>query len=461
MGTTFYTDPAETNVLVDGHVTSSGSTGRAFQGEFTSLSMSSSAYVFGTSNGIYLSGSSATYVTNSGTIANGPQGGGSGTEAAIYATNSLILDNHGIIENLRRNELSSDKDAILHVGTGSSSYARIENSGTILGNITLSGGHDRITNFGIIDGYISLGDGNDSFTQLGGTLNGYIFGGDGNDTYVIDDPHLRIGEAADEGYDRVESYACYTLDSWLEVLVLKGDGDISGTGSFQDNHLIGNSGDNILRGKQGDDTFTTSTGVDVIRGGAGEDTLDFYNSFYGVGISSSGVKVKLGKAVWTASTEDPVFSTTFSSIENLLGTEYSDTLVDDNGDNVLNGLAGKDKLIGKGGDDVLIASSDSNIMIGGPGSDTFKFTGLRETDAAENAHVIKDFKPGEDKIDLSHFAQYDDLTFITGNFTGASQEVRYNQKKGMLQFVGYDDDVNLVIILKGRPELTVDDPILA
>jgi Ca2+-binding RTX toxin-like protein len=115
-------------------------------------------------------------------------------------------------------------------------------------------------------------DGND--TLNGGLGVDLMHGGAGDDTYVVDDANDAVIESADEGTDRIAAWSDFTLGDGVENLILKGDGDINGTGNERDNRIYGNDGDNILYGGAGFD-FATGIGVDVLFGGAGNDRFVF------------------------------------------------------------------------------------------------------------------------------------------------------------------------------------------
>jgi VCBS repeat-containing protein len=83
-----------------------------------------------------------------------------------------------------------------------------------------------------------------------------------------------VFENSDEGYDRVYSYADYTLPENVEQLDLAWGSDARiGRGNAGDNRIIGNDFDNRLEGGAGNDELYGSYGNDVLDGGAGDDTL--------------------------------------------------------------------------------------------------------------------------------------------------------------------------------------------
>ena len=103
-------------------------------------------------------------------------------------------------------------------------------------------------------------------------------------------------------------------------------------GSNTNDILIGDGGDNFLRGQ---------SGADALDGGGGSDYADYRNSSAGLIVDLSNTLNNTGEAV----------GDTYTSIENLQGSLFSDTLTGDGAANVLRGRAGGDTLIGGGGSD--------------------------------------------------------------------------------------------------------------
>ncbi|HXE10207.1 MAG TPA: DUF4347 domain-containing protein [Verrucomicrobiae bacterium] len=136
-----------------------------------------------------------------------------------------------------------------------------------------------------------------------------------------------------------------------------------------------------LRGSPFGDKLTGDANDNVLEGGAGKDQLDggrggmdtasYEHAASGVTADLSNLKSNIGDAA----------GDTYSGIENLMGSEFNDTLTGDRGAN---------KLIGGLGTDVLK---------GGAGNDTFVFRTLQETTSAAPDRIT-DFAKG-DKIDLS------------------------------------------------------------
>jgi Ca2+-binding RTX toxin-like protein len=101
-----------------------------------------------------------------------------------------------------------------------------------------------------------------------------MIGGDGNDTYYVDNAKDVVVETSTGGNaDVIHSWVSYTLSSYVETLYLEGKNAVSGTGSDQDNTIIGNILDNTLNGGAGKDHLFGSDGKDTLIGGDGDDWM--------------------------------------------------------------------------------------------------------------------------------------------------------------------------------------------
>ena len=100
-----------------------------------------------------------------------------------------------------------------------------------------------------------------------------------------------------------------------------------------------------------DDVFRPTEERDSIRGGGGTDTVDY-------SAANEGVEVNLtsGRGMFGLAADDA-----YSSIEDVIGSDFNDRLIGRSNVNTLRGGGGDDDLYGHGGDDVLM---------GGAGDDT-------------------------------------------------------------------------------------------
>ncbi len=283
---------------------------------------------------------------------------------------------------------------------------------------------------------------NDVLAAGGLGVGTFLSGGAGNDI-------LQGGSKADifdggAGFDQVLYNNAYGVTVNLQLGIgISGDAKddsligIEGiTGSRAADQLIGSDADNVLYGRDRDDILSGGAGADILSGDGGADQLDggsgidtaYYTS------STAGVQVDLG--AHTASGGDAA-GDTLTGIEQLMGSEFGDTLTGD---------AGANALWGQSGDDVLTGGSGGDTLKGGGGSDRFVY--LAASDSAGGVATqdkIGDFTAG-DRIDVSAIDANGagpgngSFTFITGAFTGAGGELRV--AAGLNGYVAVQGDID-------------------
>uniref|UniRef100_UPI000AD98260 beta strand repeat-containing protein n=1 Tax=Pseudomonas sp. Q12-87 TaxID=177989 RepID=UPI000AD98260 len=197
-------------------------------------------------------------------------------------------------------------------------------------------------------------------------------------------------------------------------VLLAGNGDNVLNAGDGNDILSAGSGNNTLHGGAGNDLLYSGTGNDLLDGGTGTDTASYAHA-------GSAVTVNLG--LLAAQNTLGAGTDTLSSIENLVGSNFNDTLTGDGASNRIDGGLGHDVLNGGGGDDLLIGGLGNNTLTGGSGADTFQWQ------AGNSGHdVITDFTLGTDKLDLSQLLQgengsaasLDDYLHFTVSGSGAS-----------------------------------------
>jgi len=227
-------------------------------------------------------------------------------------------------------------------------------------------------------GYADTFTGNSNANTLsGGVGNDTLNGGVGNDT-------LNGGDGTDTAsYSGATSGVTVNLGITTTQTVGGGQGTDTLTsienliGSGYADTLTGNSNANTLSGGVGNDTLNGGVGNDTLNGGDGTDTAS-YNA------ATSGVTVNLGtttaQAVGGGQGTD-----TLTSIENVIGSGYADTLTGNSGNNILTGGAGNDTLNGGGGTDtasysgatsgvtVKLNTTTAQAIGGGQGTDTLTY----------------------------------------------------------------------------------------
>jgi Ca2+-binding RTX toxin-like protein len=299
--------------------------------------------------------------------------------------------------------LSNDAGQVaVTLGTADIVRTGTSNNDTLTGNSganTLHGG----------DGNDVLNGGGGPDTLLGGagndTLSGesgadLMIGGTGNDRYYVDNAGDKALEANGGGTDHVLSTVSYSLlGQYIEWLTLTGTGNINGTGNSLNNRIIGNSGNNIIDGAGGADTMDGRAGNDTYHvQNAADEVIEANNGGNDHVISS--ISFSLG------GTYVERLTLTGTANINATGNSLANTIVGNDGSNVIRGYTGLDSLYGK------------------DGNDRFVFNSAAETGLGATRDVIRDFEDFDDDetIDLSGFAGT--LTFSNASsLSGALNEV--------------------------------------
>ncbi|WP_260955505.1 retention module-containing protein [Pseudomonas citri] len=230
-------------------------------------------------------------------------------------------------------------------------------------------------------------------------------------TYTASDNHGGSDSAAVD----ITYQAGHTLTGTSgDDVLLAGNGDNTLNAGDGNDILSAGSGNNTLHGGAGNDLLYSGAGNDLLDGGTGNDTASYAHA-------TAGVTVNLG--LLAAQNTFGAGTDTLTAIENLVGSNFNDTLTGDGANNRIDGGLGHDVLNGGGGDDLLIGGLGNNTLTGGSGADTFQWQ------AGNSGHdVITDFTPGVDKLDLSQLllgesgstASLDDYLHFTVTGSGAS-----------------------------------------
>lgn len=277
------------------------------------------------------------------------------------------------------------------LGTGNDTYLGL---GFALGGIAdivrAGAGNDLIVVSTLLSTY--FGDsGNDTFVSVG--FRNTFHGGSGTDTISYearsDDP-TSIGRSGVEV--RLDQGKAFTGAGRFETLI-----SIENVrGSNNADTIVGNGGNNVLDGLDGNDLMLGGSGDDTLRGGNGNDELQ----------GGRGHDRLQGGAG-----NDRLFGESDSDIligqsgnDFLDGGAGNDTLQGDSGNDILHGGSGQDALDGGSGNDFLRGGVGKDTLIGGTGRDTFIFGTIQEASSSASSgarDIIRDFKRGDDKIDLS------------------------------------------------------------
>ncbi len=167
--------------------------------------------------------------------------------------------------------------------------------------------------------------------------------------------------------------------------------------------LIGASDVDYINGFGGDDILRGMAGADVLDGGEGADTASYAGSGAGVTVNLASSAASGGDAA----------GDTFTSIENVTGSSFNDTLTGDTGNNRLDGGAGLDTMAGGAGDDTYAAdvSTDKITELADEGNDTI------ETSLAS--------------FSLAPFTAVENLAYMgTGSFAGTGNALGNTMRGG-------------------------------
>ncbi len=207
-----------------------------------------------------------------------------------------------------------------------------------------------VTGLDILSGFENLLGSAFDDTLTGDAGNNVIDGGSGND--------ILMGNAGADtligglGIDTA-SYATSATAVNVTVNDAASGGDAAGDTLTGIENLIGSAGADTLTGDGGANTFDGGLGNDTINGLAGTDTVTYASAI-------SAVSVDLG--VLSNNVTGGAGTDTLSNIENIIGTNSSDTIIGDGNNNVFEGGLGADTMNGGGGIDTLTyANSNAGI----------------------------------------------------------------------------------------------------
>jgi len=234
---------------------------------------------------------------------------------------------------------------------------------SIAGSQTTGGaGTDTVSNFENLIGSAY----NDTLT--GDSGNNLIQGGAGNDS-------LDGGAGTDTvSYADATSAVTYSLNL----------GSAQNTGGAGTDTVV--NFENVI-GSAYNDTLTGSSGNNVINGGGGSDTVDY-------SAVTNAVTVDLSVGTATGDGSD-----TLTSIENIVGSAYTDTLTGSSNNNIIHGGDGDDTIYGNDGNDTIYGDAGNDYIDGGLGGDT-----IYGGDGNDTIH-------GGDNTDIIYGGDGDDMIY--------------------------------------------------
>jgi Ca2+-binding RTX toxin-like protein len=285
-------------------------------------------------------------------------------------------------------------------------------------------------------------DGND--TLIGWTGADVLDGGEGSDLYMVDALD-RIDDSGTSGFDRAQIFdaagVALDLSGWRgveRVFGFTGNDTLDAGGLTFAISLLGERGDDLLRGGAGHDTLVGNQGNDLLEGGAGNDWLsgvdgndtlfggagnDSLIGWIGADLMDGGegsdlymvdAADRLQDSGTTGYDRAQIYQTTnvflnlsdWTGIERVNGFTGNDTLnasasntpiflFGERGDDLLLGGSGADTLVAGAGNDTLAGGGGNDFMVGDAGADHFVFR------PGFGRDVIQRFEIGQDRIDFS------------------------------------------------------------
>ncbi len=311
-------------------------------------------------------------------------------------------------------------DNTLTGGAGNDKISGLNGNDTLIG----AAGND------MLDG----GAGNDILD--GGAGADQLIGGAGTDTARYTSATAGVvaslaasssnqGDAAGDTYSGVENLIGSNFADTLRGDAANnrlegGAGNDTLEGGAGNDSLLGGTGNDTLIDGWGNDTLDGGDGDDILEGGAGTDTLIGGNGSDTARYVSATVGVTVD-LITPSNNRGEAFGDTFNSVENVIGSNFADTIRGDNNANRISGADGNDLLTGAGGNDVLD---------GGAGSDTAIYTGqstlytwIRNSDGSWMVTDLRVGRPdGIDTVANIEFLRFTDKTISLGATAGRGQE---------------------------------------
>jgi len=321
---------------------------------FTGTTDNQTGAIMAVDNSLYLNGA----VTNVGTMlmGNGLNVGLVGAYANLTNSGSITMENNFTLYG----NLINQAGAGITVAGVFNDYGNTSNAGTI----SIRGAH-AINSAGTYTATIGNGADGTMVVQgsltLGGTLD---IGKDAGYNLVDGTAHTLFGSSAGSILGSFSSYVNNLTADWGLSIVQGANSLVATIKAATTTAFNGLVGDEILVASSGNDILVGSAGNDILYGGSGTDTVSYT-------AGSSAVSVNLNTT--TAQViGGGMGSDTLNSIESVIGSAFSDTIVlSSSGGSVL-GRAGGDAITGGAGVDIIryTATTDGAAVNAVTGMDT-------------------------------------------------------------------------------------------
>lgn len=291
-----------------------------------------------------------------------------------------------------------------------------------------TGGFDSSLRLIYADGgnFAPLAQNDDSPVTTGGT--GSTSTLDSFMSHVVRSPGTYYVVVGDAFSNRVPNGVGYTMHISVadeNTANYEPDGGIAGS-----DVLVGGAGNDTLIGGGGNDTLYGGAGVDNLNGGDGFDYASYQDATIGLTLFIGGGTVNTGEANGDV----------HISIEGLLGSQFSDIIGGDSGNNELHGLNGNDFLFGRDGIDRLIGGEGNDVLEGGRGVDRLEggngidVASFRNSTTGVSAGLLSGGDTGE---------AFNDVYVDIENIWGSDQDDRLTGDNNGGQVYGFLGNDNL------------------
>lgn len=298
-------------------------------------------------------------------------------KATFLATFFIVLFSGAAAANAACNGLTATitGTSSAEVITGTSGNDVIE---ALAGDDTINGGGGNDT--------ICAGDGYDTINPGSGT--DWVDGGLGGN--VLDysavaaamTVNLATGSATGDGTDTISNVSdVYGSTSFADLI----------TGNTLNNFLVGWGGDDVIVGAAGADFIQGGDGNDALEGNAGNDTLQGGNNTDTITYVNATGAVTVSLATTTSQNTVNDGSDTITTVENVTGSGFGDTLTGSTAANVLSGGAGADTVNGGDGADTLTGGAGADVLHGQNDNDSIDLF-----DSASDGATASDCGAGTD-----------------------------------------------------------------
>jgi hypothetical protein len=225
-----------------------------------------------------------------------------------------------------------------------------------------------------------------------------------------------------------------------------GDEFLGGAGP---DSFTGTGGADVLDGGGGSDTLNGGPGADTLIGGDGDDTVTYADTapFGQFGV---GVRADLTNA---ASNSSEAQGDVYSSVENVIGSAFSDTIFGNGVNNRLYGGSGGDDLFGMGGDDQLFGQAGDDEIYGNDGDDTLD--GGEGNDTLEGGAGADVIRAGEGDDLLLYAEARASWTFTRGDGVVVATAGATTETLSGVESVRFSDGVfSMANLLNRAPTVT-------